>query len=254
MIEAPELRLPGIRHGFFTRAGGVSEGLYASLNCGLGSGDRPEAVAENRTRALARLGLGGDALVTLHQVHSAEAVLVELPFAADRRPEADGMATTRRGLALGALAADCAPILLADAEAGIVGAAHAGWRGALAGIAEATVAAMERLGARRAAVVAAIGPCIRQRSYQVGPEFRAEFVAADAGNDRWFAPSREPGRWQFDLAGYIAARLERLGLGVVAVLPLDTCADETRFFSYRRACRKGEGDYGRLLSAIALEP
>lgn len=253
MIEAAELAgLPGVRHGFFTREGGVSQGLYASLNCGLGSADDAEAVRENRARAIGRMGAG--ALVTLHQVHSAEAIVVEAPFAADGRPKADGMATRARGLALGALAADCAPVLFADADAGVVGAAHAGWRGALAGVAEATVAAMAGLGAHAGRIVAVVGPCIRQKSYQVGPEFRAAFVAAATDNDRWFAPSRQPGFWQFDLAGYLADRLGRLGLARVAVLGHDTCADEARFFSYRRACLKGEKDYGRLLSAIALEP
>ena len=253
MIESEALARPGVRHGFFTRAGGASDGLYASLNCGGGSGDRPEAVAENRTRALGRLGLGRDALVTVHQVHGAEAIEAERPFGAPR-PRADGMATTRRGLALGILTADCAPILFADVEGGVVGAAHAGWRGALAGIAEATVALMERLGARKPAIAAAIGPCIRQPSYQVGSEFRDAFVSADPGDDRWFVPSCDAGRWQFDLAGHVAARLGRLGLGHVDVLPFDPCADAARFFSYRRSCLKGEPDYGRLLSAIALEP
>lgn len=255
MIESPLLAgLPGIRHGFFTRAGGASEGLYASLNCGLGSGDERERVRENRARAAGRLGLAGEAVVTLHQVHSAEAVVVDRPFPDDARPKADAMVSIRRGLVLGALAADCAPILFADAEAGVIGAAHAGWRGALAGVAEATVTSMVGLGARAASIVAAVGPCIGQKSYQVGPEFRAEFVAVAPGNARWFTPSRQPGAWQFDLAGYVAARLAALGLAEVAVLPHDTCAEEARFFSYRRACLKGEKDYGRLLSAIALTP
>ena len=255
MIESPALATQsGVRHGFFTRAGGVSEGIYAALNCGLGSGDDPARVRENRRRAMARIGLATVSLATLHQVHSARVVVVERPFAREARPHADGLVTRTRGVALGVLAADCAPVLLADAVAGMIGAAHAGWKGALAGVVEATVAAMVRLGARASAIMACVGPCIAQASYEVGPEFRMRFLAADAANERYFRPSPRTDHWQFDLPGHIAARLAALGLAGISILPLDTCADADRFFSYRRASLAGEQDYGRLLSAIALTP
>jgi len=252
LIESPILKAAGVRHAFFTREGGVSEGLYASLNCGLGSGDDAGRVRENRGRALERIGLGAGDLVTVHQVHSGEAVAADRPFAHEERPKADGLATATKGIALGILTADCAPVLFADTEAGVIGAAHAGWRGAFGGVLEATLAAMMRLGARPGVTVAAVGPCIRQRSYQVGPEFRAQFVAQDRADDVFFRPSRQPGAWQFDLPAYVMKRLARLGLSAMEALEHDTCADRARFFSYRRACLVGEKDYGRLLSAIAL--
>lgn len=243
-----------VAHGFFTREGGVSEGLYSALNCGLGSGDRPDAVSTNRARAARRLGLGGGALVTACQVHSGRVAVVDRPWPDSERPQVDGMVTTTPGLALGILTADCAPVLLADADAGVVGAAHAGWRGALGGVIEATVRRMVDLGARPARMAAAVGPCIRQSSYEVGPELRATFCADDETRSEFFAPSQRPHHFLFDLPGYVTARLRAVPVGTVATIPLDTCADAARFFSYRRTTREGGGDYGRLLSAIALAP
>ncbi len=243
---------PKVRHGFFTRSGGVSQGAFAALNCGLGNRDRPEAVRENRRRAMAALGRDYDDLSTLAQVHSAEVVTLEAPIAQEARPEADALVTARRGLVLGILTADCAPLLFADPEAGVIGAAHAGWRGALDGVGEATLAAMEALGAERRRIRAAVGPCIAQASYEVGPEFEARFLAADAENAAYFAPGQGD-RLLFDLKGYVADRLARAGLAEVSVEPADTCAEELRFFSYRRATKRGERDYGSLLSAIVLE-
>ncbi|ACA17696.1 protein of unknown function DUF152 [Methylobacterium sp. 4-46] len=254
LLEAPALSaLPGLRHGFFTREGGVSGGLYASLNGGLGSGDDPGAVAENRRRMTERLGVAPDALVSLYQIHSAECVTVEAPF--PDRPRADGMATRVPGLALGILTADCGPILFADPENRVVGAAHAGWKGAFTGIIEATLAAMERLGAERGRIVAVLGPTIGRENYEVGPEFHARFAQAGPAHADFFAPS--PGRaghHLFDLPAYIAARLRAAGIGTVADLGLCTYADPDRFFSYRRTTHRAEPDYGRLVSAIALVP
>jgi YfiH family protein len=246
--------LSGLRHAFFTREGGVSEGLYASLNCGYGSGDEKERVRENRTRAMAALGLPPEALHTVFQYHSPEVVELDEPWPEGRPPEADAMVTRRRGLALGILTADCVPVLLADDAAGVIGAAHAGWKGALGGVIEAVVGAMERLGARREVIVAGIGPAIEQRSYEVGPEFPGSFLKEDAGNADFFAPSKRQGHFLFDLKGYVARRLCRCGLSDVHMSPADTRAEEERFFSYRRATLKGERDYGRGLSTIVLEP
>ncbi len=249
MIEGGALSgLEGVAHAFLDRRGGVSTGLYAGLNCGFGSGDDRDAVSENRRRALA--AVGADRLATLFQVHSAEAVTLTEP---PRGLRADGMATDRPGLALGILTADCAPVLFADEWAGVVGAAHGGWRGALAGIAEAVLERMEGLGAQARRTVAAVGPCIGQASYEVGPEFRAGFEAADPENGRWFVPARRPGHFRFDLAGYVGVRLARAGLAAVSVVKADTCAEQDLFFSYRRATLNGEADYGRQLSLIALE-
>lgn len=246
---------PKLRHGFFTRQGGVSEGIFAALNVGLGSNDDPEHVRENRRRATTALDVASDALVTAYQIHSANVAVVEDPWQAGSAPKVDAMVTRRRGLALGILTADCAPVLLADVTAGVIGAAHAGWRGAIGGVLEATVEAMAKLGAKPSRILAAVGPCIAQDSYEVGPEFPAPFVAEDPANGRYFRPDRngegEP-RWRFDLAGYVSDKLERLGLAAVETLPYDTCADDRHFFSYRRACLRGETDYGRGLSAIAL--
>ena len=251
MIEAPGLNAsPGVRHGFFTREGGVSEGDYASLNCGFGSGDERENVTENRARAMARLGL--DDLCTTYQRHGADCVTVTAPWTRDRQPRADAMVTDRPGLALGVLTADCAPVLFADPIARVVGAAHAGWRGALSGVLEAAVEAMAALGAEPGNIVAALGPCIGPDSYEVGPEFHAAFVAAGPANAAYFAPAKRKGHRMFDLPGYVAGRLEALGLASVATLAHDTHADAKRFFSYRRATLTGERDHGRLLSAIAL--
>ncbi|HEV2185791.1 MAG TPA: peptidoglycan editing factor PgeF [Stellaceae bacterium] len=252
MLTLDVLRSATIRHAFFTRDGGVSEGLFASLNCGFGSGDDPKNVARNRALAMERLGLAEDRLVTCYQIHSAKVLKVETPWRREDSPRADGMVTTAPGIALGVLAADCAPILFADTEAGVIGAAHGGWRGALDGVGEATVAEMEAAGARRKHIRAAIGPCIGQQSYEVGPEFPPRFAETDPDSGVFFVPATRPGHFHFDLGGYIAHRLARLGLAAIERAPHDTVADPDRFFSYRRACLTGERDYGRALAAIAL--
>jgi YfiH family protein len=242
-----------IRHGFFTREGGVSRGPYASLNCGPGSQDDPAAVAENRARCMALLDHPPEALATLYQAHTAEVVVVDTLWPSDRRPTADAMVTSRPGIALGILTADCAPVLLADRHTGVIGAAHAGWKGALGGVLRNTVAAMLDLGARKASIIAAVGPCIGQRSYEVGPEFPKPFLAEDSGNADYFAPAPRPGHFFFDLPGYVSRALSHLGISEVTRVPADTCRDETRFYSYRRGTLRGEPDYGRQLSAIVLE-
>lgn len=242
----------GVRHAFFTREGGVSGGMFASLNCGFGSGDDPANVARNRAIAAAALGLGEDRLVTCYQIHSADVLTVTAPWRREDSPRADGMVTDRPGIALGVLAADCAPVLFADPQAAVIGAAHGGWRGALGGVMEATVAAMIALGAERSRIRAGIGPCIARESYEVGPEFPGRFAEIDAESGGFFVPAARAGHFRFDLPGYIAHRLARLGLGAVADAACDTLADPTRFFSYRRACLTGERDYGRALAAIAL--
>lgn len=239
--------LASIPHGFLGRRGGVSRGTIAGLNVGHGAQDDSEAVAENRRRAVEAV-LPGAALATVYQVHSSDTVIVERPWPFDDRPRADAMVTRRPGLLLGVVTADCAPVLLADAEAGVVGAAHAGWRGAHGGVLEATVAAMEALGADRARIAAAIGPAIAQASYEVDSRFRDAFADDD---ERFFAPGR-PGHWQFDLEGYAARRLRAAGIAGVEPLGLDTYADEGRFFSYRRATHRGEPTYGRQISLIGL--
>jgi YfiH family protein len=251
MLVLPELaQCGGIRHGFFTRDGGVSEGVYASLNCGFGSGDQAAAVAENRRRAMQSLELPESALVGVHQIHSADVVTVETPWPRHAAPRADAMVTRRPGICLGILTADCVPILFAEPEARVIGAAHAGWKGARGGVAEATVAAMVRLGALPSRIRAGIGPAIRQPSYEVGAEFPGHFP----GGEAFFRAAPRAGHFLFDLPGYVASRLSCLGLAAIADLGLDTAADEKRFFSYRRTCQRGEPDYGRALSAIALAP
>jgi YfiH family protein len=244
--------IDGVRHGFFTREGGVSEGIYASLNCGLGSGDDTDKVATNRGRVAHAVDL--KALVTAYQIHSPTVVEVETPWTREHAPRADAMVTTRPGIALGILTADCAPVLFADRKSRVVGAAHAGWRGAITGVLDATVAAMAKHGARPESMVAAIGPCIAQASYEVGPEFPAAFLAEDPANAAFFKPSARAGHFMFDLSGYVARRLKKLGIASVTALTNDTCRDEDRFFSYRRACLRGEKDYGREISVIALAP
>jgi len=244
---APSLIHPRLTHGFFGRRGGVSEGLYASLNAGPGSQDAPEAVVENRRRIAASLGVAPDCLMNAHQVHSATAVHADGPWAGPR-PQADAIVTTRPGVAVAALAADCAPVLFADVDAGVVAAAHAGWRGALDGVLEATIAQMAAAGAHTRRIVAAIGPCIAQRSYEVGPEFRARF---GAGAQRFFSPGRED-RWHFDLSGYCASRLAAAGVARIDLVDADTCACEAEYFSNRRGFLRSDPDYGRNLSAIAL--
>jgi hypothetical protein len=251
-IEAPVLALTGIRHGFFTRAGGVSGGLYASLNGGVGSRDSTDHVAENRARMAAALGVEPRRFLTAHQIHSPHVVVAETPWTADARPHADGIVTRMRALAIGVTTADCGPVLLADPQAGVIGAAHAGWRGALGGIIEATVAAMERLGAERSQIRTAIGPMIRQANYEVGPDLIARFAAEDRASNRFFAPASRDGHALFDLSGYVAARLARAGIVHVADLGLCTYADPERFFSYRRTTHRAEADYGRHVNAIAL--
>ncbi len=254
MIEAEQLTgLPGIAHGFFTREGGVSEGVYAGLNCGPGSNDDPDKVRENRTRAAARLGLVPSSLVSLYQVHSPNAVTVTEPWGEDR-PQADGMATRERGIALGILTADCAPVLFADSEAQVIGAAHAGWRGAVGGVLEATIAEMESLGAHRATITAVVGPAISQANYEVGPELREQVMAATPGAESFFTPSDRADHFRFDLEGYAVARLTAAGVGRVAGLATCTYADEARFFSFRRTTHRNEPDYGRQISAICLTP
>jgi YfiH family protein len=253
MIRAGNLgRLAGLRHGFMTREGGVSEGLYASLNCGLGSGDDAARVAENRARAAARLGLEAGALCTAYQVHGTAVQIVDAPWPVTDRPRVDAMISATPGVALGVLTADCAPVLMADPEAGVVGAVHAGWKGALAGVVETAVTEMAKLGARRERIVAAVGPCIAQASYEVGPEFPAPFLNADATNAGYFEAATRQGHFQFDLAGYVLAKLAAAGVEAHEHVDHDTRQDEKHFFSYRRACLNGERDYGRALSAIAL--
>lgn len=254
-IEAPELSShSAVRHAFFTRQGGVSEGIYASLNGGLGSSDDPARIAENRRRMTDQLALSPTSLVSLYQIHSATAVFVEEPWSAQDRPRADAMTTRVPGLALGISTADCGPLLFADPENRVVGAAHAGWKGAFTGVVEATVAAMEELGAERTGIVAVLGPTIGPDAYEVGPEFSEKFLEEDAANARFFRPSTRDGHALFDLPAYIASRIERAGIGEFADLRLCTYSDETRFFSYRRATHRGEADYGRLIAAIALTP
>jgi YfiH family protein len=245
--------LTGLRHGFMTREGGVSEGIYASLNCGFGSNDEARRVAENRRRAAGRLDLPATALVTAYQTHSTRVADVTQSHAPDDAPEVDAMVTDRPGIALGILTADCAPVLLADPDSRVIGAAHAGWRGALSGIVAETIAAMERKGARRARIVAAIGPCIGPDSYEVGPEFPAPFLAQDPQNARFFRSATRAGHHLFDLPAYVEAQTRAAGIAGVERVPADTCAEPDRFFSYRRTVQQGLRDYGRLVSLIALE-
>ena len=244
--------VPGLRHAFFTRDGGVSSGIYAGLNGGLGSSDDPAKVAENRRRMAEQMGVSPAHLLSLHQVHSPDAVVVTGPWQdSATRPKADAIVTGTAGLAIGVTTADCGPILFADPAARVIGAAHAGWKGALTGVLESTIDAMEALGADRTAVVAAIGPLIRQNSYEVGGEFVERFLDADAGNAAFFIAAVRPGHSMFDLGGYIRMRLERAGVLVIDDTGVDTYSDE-RFYSYRRSVHRKEPDYGRHVHAIAL--
>jgi len=253
MLQAAILApLANIRHAFFTRSGGVSPGVYASLNGGVGSNDRPENVAENRARMAAILGVSPARLLTAYQIHSPDVVVAEAPWTRDARPRADAIVTRVPRLAIGVSTADCGPLLLADGDARVIGAAHAGWRGALTGVIEATIASMERLGADRKAMTVALGPTIRQANYEVGPEFVERFLSADAGNARFFAASQKRQHALFDLAGYIAARVRTAGIVQFEDLGLCTYAEPERFFSYRRTTHNGEPDYGRHINAIAL--
>ncbi|NBD30527.1 MAG: peptidoglycan editing factor PgeF [Alphaproteobacteria bacterium] len=247
IITAPGLA--PLQHGFFTRLGGASSGVFAGLNCGYGSSDQHEAVTINRARVAAALALDPDAMVGVHQVHSADVVTVADP--AEHRPKADALVTDQPGLALSVLTADCMPVLFADRAAGVIGAAHAGWKGALDGVLEATLDAMESLGADRNDAMAVIGPCISQRNYEVGPEFLDDFLAGDPGNARFFA-NGEGDRYLFDLPGFGLHRLRQAGIGDAEWTRHCTYADPKRFYSYRRSTHAKEADYGRLISAIRL--
>jgi YfiH family protein len=253
MLQAQSLsKLPCIRHGFFTRVGGVSEGVYESLNGGVGSEDSPANVAENRARMAKHLGVAPDRFLTCYQIHSPEVVVAETPWPSSERPRADAIVTRTPHLAIGISTADCGPVLLADPEARVIGAAHAGWRGALTGVIEQTVAAMEKLGARRGRIVAAAGPMIRQPNYEVGQDLIDRFVAVDPNTIRFFKPAQRPGHSMFDLAGYVVSRLRRAEIAEIEDLGLCTYADPAQFYSYRRATHRAEPDYGRHINAIAL--
>ncbi|QGP79746.1 peptidoglycan editing factor PgeF [Sphingobium sp. CAP-1] len=251
MIELLRARgLEGVQHGFAGRRGGVSTGVHAGLNVGLGSADERAAVLRNRDLARDAL-LPGAPLVTVHQVHSPDVVTVTAPIADSARPPADAMVTDQPGLVLGILTADCVPVLFADAAAGVVGAAHAGWKGAIGGVTDRTIAAMVALGASADRIACAIGPCIGRASYEVTDDFAARFEEEDGANERFFTPGR-PGHCQFDIAAYVAARLAAAGIGRIALLDEDTYSQPDRFYSYRRSCHRGESDYGRQISMIAL--
>lgn len=253
MLKAKPLDvLSHIRHGFFTREGGVSRGIYASLNCGYGSNDEREHVSENRARVAGKLSVEREKLLTVHQIHSPTVIEVTEPWTPETAPQADAMVTATPGMALGVLAADCAPVLFADKKTHVIGAAHAGWKGAFGGVLEATVDAMVRLGAERSDIAAAIGPCISKDFYEVGPEFRDRFMEADTASEKWFAASENAGHFMFDLPGYAEERLEAADIGTVSVLGHCTYQDQKRFFSYRRTIHRGETDYGRQISAIML--
>jgi hypothetical protein len=254
MLTSPRLAaLSGIVHGFFTREGGVSDGVYASLNGGLGSHDERPRVLENRARMAAALGVAPSHFATVHQTHSPDAVLIERPWDEAERPKADALVTRAPALAIAVSSADCGPVLFADEEARVIGAAHAGWKGALTGVLEATIARMEGEGARRANIKAALGPTISRRAYEVGPEFEARYREADAASRAFFEPAARDGHFMFDLPGYIALRLAAAGIGEVEDLGRCTFGDETLFYSYRRMTHRREKDYGRHLSAIALK-
>jgi polyphenol oxidase len=241
-----------LRHGFFTRSGGASGGVFSGLNCAFSSGDEPEAIAMNRAKVAEALGIAPENLLTLKQVHSARVVTVSQNWGHDSAPQADALVTDRKGIALGILTADCAPVLFADAKKRIIGAAHAGWKGAIGGVIEATVAAMEKLGAARGDIAAAIGPCIGPQSYEVGIDFRKPFIEQAADNEIFFTPSDREGHLVFDLPAYTAHRLREAGVHVIYDTRQDTLPNEAAFFSYRRSCLRGEKDYGRQISAIVI--
>jgi hypothetical protein len=251
ILRAAKLTAPHIAHGFFGRQGGVSQGIFASLNCGPGSGDERANVIENRRR-VADVLEGANPLLTLYQIHSPNVVTVTAPWNIGEGPQADAMVTREKNTALGILTADCTPVLFADAEAGVIGAAHAGWKGAVGGVTDATIAAMEALGARRDRISTAVGPCISQLNYEVGPEFRDKFADADSRNVRFFAPSDRAQHFRFDLEGYVAERLDAAKIARVERLSACTYAKEAEYFSFRRATHRGENDYGRQVSAIML--
>ena len=253
MLKAKNLSsLPGVRHAFFTRDGGVSTGLYEGLNGGTGSSDKPEHIAENRARMAAAVGVKPEHFLTAYQIHSPDVVVAETPWPQDARPKADAIVTKVPGLAIGISTADCGPVLFADPHARVLGAAHAGWRGAFGGVIESTLAAMERLGADRARVVAAAGPMISQPNYEVGQELVDRFLAADPANARFFVPAARPGHVLFDLPGYVVSRLEAAGVGQIENLAVCTYGNPSQFYSYRRSTHRAEPDYGRHINAIAL--
>jgi len=251
-LIANPLQLPRLRHGFFTRNGGVSKGAFASLNCSLSGKDDAASVRENRSRAAAALGIEYRALCGLTQVHGKHVVVAEDAWPEDQRPEADGVVTRRAGLALGIITGDCAPVLFADRAAGVIGGAHAGWRGAVAGVLEETVFAMERLGATRRDLIAVVGPCIHQSSYEVAADLRNAVLARDSADARHFTEGKREGHWQFDLPGYCAARLSALGVAA-SIMMHDTLPDDARFFSHRRNTLAGGSSIGHQLSAIVID-
>ncbi|SHM30092.1 peptidoglycan editing factor PgeF [Roseibium suaedae] len=252
MIEAKELKFPGISHGFFTRQGGVSNGIYTSLNTGLGSDDNRSDVLENRRRIAGQLNVDPSLLVTPYQVHSPDVIHLDAPWTEDQDRKADALVTSTPGLAIGVSTADCGPVLFADPEARVVGAAHSGWKGAVTGVLENTIAAMEKLGAKRERITAVLGPTISRAAYEVGPEFQQRFVDSDEGNSAYFSPSDRADHHFFDLPAFIVNRLKTAGVGQAVNLDLCTYADEDRFFSYRRTTHRKEPDYGRLLHVIVL--
>lgn len=252
MIASDALAFDGISHGFFTREGGHSTGLFSSLNCGMGSGDDKASVMRNRAVVAGRLGVARECLLSAWQVHSPDVAVVSGPWQGEERPRVDALVTRTPRLGLGVLTADCGPVLFADPVAKVIGAAHAGWKGALTGVTARTLDVMEEQGADRRNITAVIGPMISKAAYEVGPEFPGRFIETDAANARWFMPSSRAGHYMFDLPGYLEDRLRREGVGIVVNLSLCTFSDERRFFSYRRATHRNENDYGRLISAIAL--
>ena len=252
MIASDALALGGISHGFFTREGGHSTGLFDSLNCGMGSGDDKETVTKNRAVVAGKLGVAPERLLSAWQIHSPDVAVVSGPWQGEDRPRVDALVTKTPGIGLGVLTADCGPVLFADPKAKVIGAAHAGWKGALTGVTARTLDVMEEQGAQRANVTAVIGPMISSAAYEVGPEFPGRFIEADPANARFFTASARSGHFMFDLPGYLAQRLRAEGVGTVVNLSLCTFSDEQRFFSYRRATHRNETDYGRLISAIAL--
>ncbi len=245
--------VPNVRHAFFTREGGVSTGVYASLNCGPGSSDLADAVTRNRAIAMEMLDRQPGDLVTVRQAHTADVVVVEKLFSHDQAPVADALVTDRPGVALGILTADCAPVLFADKKGKVIAAAHAGWKGAVGGVLDSTVKAMVGLGANSASIIAVVGPCIAQRSYEVGPEFPRPFLAQDPSTQSYFVKAPKPDHFMFDLKGYVLHRLRLAGVGEAHALLADTCFEEQRFFSYRRTTLRKESDYGRQMSAIVIE-
>jgi polyphenol oxidase len=252
MIESVHLKFDGLAHGFFTRGGGHSTGIFASLNCGLGSGDDPDLVKMNRDVVARAIGVKEGHVVTAHQVHSADVVEVTEIWPLEGRPKVDGLVCRTKGIGLGVLTADCGPVLFADADASVIGCCHAGWKGALAGVTDATVVAMVALGAKRENIIAVLGPTISQTAYEVGPEFPKPFLEQSSAHSAFFVPSLKANHFMFDLPAYLRQRMNGLGLKTVQDLSLCTYADEAGFYSYRRATHRGEADYGRLISAIAL--